>query len=400
MIARAFPALLIGLALAGPVLASDVGYIYGRVEMVGGEKYRGPLRWGTEESFWDDIFNATKAENEHVADVDRRARERIRDRKASGWNLFGASNPNMTHLFAVRFGDLKRLHVRSADGLIAEFRNGEQMRLKGGSNDVGAKITVVDPRAGTRELAWNRIRTIEFLETPEKLEDKLGEPIYGTVRSGSIEYTGRIQWDHDETLTADELDGTSDGGKVSFAFGKIAAIRKHRSGALVRLRSGREVYLRGSNDVNSENRGVVVIAPHIGTVKIGWDDFDEVTFQRAPNSGRSYAGYAEGSDLRGTVVTRNGRHAGRLVFDLDESWDFEMLHGRNGDTEYLIPFREIASIRPQGRLRSEVQLRVGLVIELDESQDVTRKNDGLLVYAGEGRPTYVEWRNVSEVRFR
>ncbi|HET9328043.1 MAG TPA: hypothetical protein VFQ05_14855 [Candidatus Eisenbacteria bacterium] len=390
----------LGLTLAGPALASDVGYIYGRVETESGSKYTGQLRWGTEEAFWDDIFNATKAENENLADLDPRIVDDIKARHWKGWDVFGVGEPELTHLFAIRFGDLKRLEVRRHENVVAEFRNGEELQLKGGSNDVGAKITVIDKRSGKREIPWDKIRTVEFMDTPTALEEKLGEPIYGTVKSGRYDFTGRIQWDNDETLTTDKLDGDSPDGKAHVEFGEIAGIRKHRSGVMVRLRSGDEVYLRGTNDVNSGNRGVVVIVPRLGSVKIGWDDFDEVTFSRAPNSGRSYAEYAKGKPLVGTVVTRDGRLDGQIVFDLDESRDFELLHGTNGVTEYLIPFREIASIRPEGSRRSVVQLRMGLNIELEESQDVTRDNDGLLVFAGGQKPSYVEWRDVTEVRFR
>ncbi len=391
--------LAFGLTLASPVFASDVGYIYGRVETVGGEAYEGQLRWGDEESFWDDIFNATKFENENLAYVDHKDLRRIRSRHWSGWDFLGILEPDLTHLFAIRFGDLKRIEVRGGDDLVAEFRNDEEMRLRGGSNDVGAQITVVDPKLGKRELKWNRIRTIEFRDTPAKLHDKLGEPIYGTVKSGRLDFTGRIQWDHDETLTSDELDGETRDGKVSLEFGDIAAIRKDRRGALVTLKSGSELYLTGTNDVNHENRGVVVVVPGVGTVKIGWDDFDEAKLVPAPTSGRSYAEYARGGDLSGEVVTHDGRCSGRIVFDLDESRDFELLHGTNGDTEYLIPFRDIARIKPQGRRRSEVELRMGLTIELEESQDVTRKNAGLLVFTGEGKPKYVAWQDVTDVRF-
>lgn len=388
------------LVLAGPAFASDVGYIYGRVETETGSKYKGQIRWGTEEAFWDDIFNATKAENENLADLDPQVLDEIRERHWNGWDLLGVGGGELTHLFAIRFGDLKRLEVRRHENVVAEFRNGEEIMLRGGSNDVGAKITVMDPQQGRHEIPWNRIRTVEFLDTPAALEDKLGEPIYGTVKSGRYDFTGRIQWDNDETLTSDKLDGRTSDGKASLEFGDIASIRKHRSGVQVVLESGEELYLTGTNDVNSENRGVVVIVPRLGSVKIGWDDFDAVTFSRAPSSGRSYAEYAKGRPLVGTVMTGNGKWDGQIVFDLDESRDFELLHGKNGVTEYLIPFREIASIKPDGSRRSIVRLRMGLTIELEESQDVTRDNDGLLVFAGGQKPRYIEWRDVDEIRFR
>ena len=169
---------------------------------------------------------------------------------------------------------------------------------------------------------------------------------------------------------------------------------------MVTLKSGTQVFLTGSNDVNHQNRGVVVVVPNLGSVKIGWRDFDELRLSRAPSTGPAYADYAAASDLEGTVVTRSGRHAGRIVFDLDESWDFEMLQGTNGDTEYLIPFREIARIKPSGGLRSTIVLKSGMTVVLQGSQDVTRKNDGLLVYDAAGDPAYVPWRDVTEVVFR
>lgn len=402
--------LALAFTLASPVLASDVGYIHGRVETISGDVYEGQLRWGEEEAFWDDIFNATKAENENLQYIDARDRKRIRSEHSDEWNSWswngflgiGDHDWESTHLFAVRFGDLKRIEVGGGDDdLVVEFRNGDEMQLGGGSNDVGAVITVVDGKRGTREIKWKRIRTIEFTDTPATLSFKLGDPIYGTVKSGRREFTGRIQWDNDETLTTDMLDGdTQDGEDVSLEFGDIESIRKHRSGSLVTLKSGEDLYLRGSNDVNHQNRGVVVVVPGLGTVKIGWDDFDELKLIRAPNTGHSYADYANASDLAGEVMTGNGRLSGRLIFDLDESRDFEMLHGKNGDTEFLIPFRDIARIRPLGKLRSEVELRIGLTIELEESQDVTRKNDGLLVFTGSRKPRYVAWQDVSDVRLK
>ena len=389
-----------GLALSGTAVASDVGYLYGRVETVNGDAYEGELRWGKEESFWDDMFNANKYENENLDYVDPDVLDRRKMRRWDAWGMLsGHPGRDFVHVLAVRFGDLKRIDVRKGEELVAEFRNGEKMKLDGGSNDVGAEITVVDGRHGQRVIPWNRIRTIEFDDTPSRLEDKLGEPIYGTVKSGSYDFTGRIQWDNDESLTTDMLDGSTRDGKMSIPFDEIAAIKKHRQGVLVTLRSGDEHYLTGSNDVNHENRGIVVVVPKIGSVKIGWNDFDEVKFERAPGSGHGYSDFARGRDLQGTVVTRDGRYEGRIVFDLDESFDFELLQGKNGDTEYLIPFRDIARIKPKGGLRADVELRIGLTIELEDGQDVTRKNDGLLVFDGDRDPRYVAWKNVTAIEF-
>lgn len=393
--------LVIGSVLPAAAPASDAGYLYGRVVTVEGEPFEGPLRWGEEEAFWNDVFNANKAGNEHLGLVDDRVLERLRWREP--WKnlggLFGGDDGGFTHLLAVRFGDLARLRVRDRGQLVAEFRNGESLELGDGSNDVGAVVTVLDAKLGRQEIAWKRIRTVEFRETPAKLPKKLGEPLFGTVRSRNLEFTGHIQWDHDECLSVDELDGESGREDVSIAFGDIASIRKQGRGAQVALKSGRTLFLTGSNDVDRGNRGVLVKVWGLGSVKIGWDDFDQVTFQPAPHSGRGYADYGAGRALSGTVTTRDGRLRGRIVYDLDESWDFELLHGRNGDTDYLIPFREIARIQPRGFRRSDVVLRSGLTVELKDHRDVSRQNDGLLVFTGAGKPEYVAWRDVRDIVF-
>lgn len=395
-VAAALAALIV---LATPALASDEGYIYGRVLTSSGESYEGQIRWGTEESFWDDMFNADKASNDNLDYVSRHDLSHVRSRHWGG-NLFGIGDTDLTHLLAVRFGDLKRIEVRGSERAIAEFRNGEEMELHGGSNDIGARITVVDARRGKQDIRWSRIRSIEFKDTPSRLEDKLGEPLYGTVRAGRYDYTGRIQWDSDECLSIDTLDGDTPDGRAHVAFSDIASIRKYRAGSLVRLKSGEEVYLTGTNDVNHENRGVVVIVDGMGSAKIGWNDFESVTFQRAPDSGPSYADFGKGRHLAGRVQARDGRHDGRIIFDLDEASDFELLQGNNGATEFLIPFRDIARIRPDGPGGATVDLRMGMSVQLDDSQDVTRKNDGLLVFENDREPTYIDWRDVREVVFQ
>jgi hypothetical protein len=152
--------------------------------------------------------------------------------------------------------------------------------------------------------------------------------------------------------------------------------------------------------VNRENRGIVVVEPGIGSVKIGWDDFDEVAFVPAPTSGDPYSEYAGGRDLEGTVVTRDKRYDGRIVYDLDESRDSELLNGTTGATEYLIPFRNVARIKPRGGLGADVELRIGATFALEKDEDVTRRNEGVLVFSGDRKPTYIPWQDVTEVVFR
>jgi hypothetical protein len=385
-------------ALAMPAAASDTGYIYGRITTVDGDTYTGQLRWGTEETYWDDIFNSTKVDNENIDYLDDDDIDDLRDRNNSGWSWFGGrSSGNFTHLFAVRFGDLKAIQMDGGDDVIVTFRGGKKIELEGGSNDIGARITVLDPELGAMKIKWKRIEQVEFMDTPETLDPKLGDPLYGTVVSDAGTFTGRVQWDHQECLSTDILDGESEDGDMNIEFGNIASIEKHRRGSMVTLRSGRELYLKGTNDVDDDNRGVIIKGQN-GKVKVAWDDFESVSFDEPKGSGPSYSDFTPAKDITGVITTDDGETiSGRIVYDLDEALDAELLHGRMGDTEFLIPFREIVSITPKGRKRAMVELRNGQTIELEESQDVSRKNDGMLVFSNGDDPVYVAWRDVDQI---
>jgi len=38
----------------------DQGSIYGKITLTDGSTLQGPIRWGTEETFWHDLFNSSK----------------------------------------------------------------------------------------------------------------------------------------------------------------------------------------------------------------------------------------------------------------------------------------------------------------------------------------------------
>ena len=57
--------LLLSLPLAAHIVTAQEdtqGFIYGTVVTESGTEYQGFLRWGTQEAFWDDLFNSSKVE--------------------------------------------------------------------------------------------------------------------------------------------------------------------------------------------------------------------------------------------------------------------------------------------------------------------------------------------------
>ena len=391
------------LTLALPAIASDVAYLYGTVTTVDKDRYTGEIRWGTEEAFWDDIFNTTKIENPNIDYLDEDQLDDLEDDRRSWWSRTFVSYEDWdgpVHVFQVRFGDIRSIEILGDEEILVEFKDGSTQEFEGGSNDVGARITVVDPELGVVRLDWDRVRRVDFSATPKKLDEKLGDPLYGVVETRHGEFSGSIQWDHDEGLTTDILDGRSRDGKLEIEFGDIESIEREGNGSLVVLKSGRELELRDSNDVDDDNRGIVVKDPEIGKVKVAWDDFDRITFTSKPiTSPAGYESYGTPREIRGRVETKDGDYRGTIVYDLDEAWDYELLNGHMDDTEFQIPFRLIARIEPQGRKRAVVELRNGTRLELEDSQDVTRRNTGILVFASRDEPDYIEWKEIEVVVF-
>ena len=195
------------------VATSDVGFLYGRVTTVDGTTYTGEIRWGKEETFWDDIFNSSKKDNPNIDYLDDDEVDEVRrhGRDKHWWeHIVVVKNWHFTHSFSVRFGDIKSIEIHRSDKVKVTFKNGMSMDFEGGSNDIGAKITVLDEETGLIQLKWKRVETVEFLPTPSTLDPKLGEPLYGTVETRRGNYQGLIQWDHEECLTSDILDGDTE----------------------------------------------------------------------------------------------------------------------------------------------------------------------------------------------
>lgn len=406
------------LKLTGTVLASflfiaaeaqDEGFIYGRVTTEDGDTYEGPLRWGKEEVYWTDMFNASKKENKNLDYLTNREIDELEDRYNNrNDNLISRfvniswdddNDGRFVHEFSTEFGNLKSLRIRSNNRVEVELKNGDYIQVDGsGYNDVGAKITILDKELGNVRLSWSNLDRIDFLPTPSKLDEKFGAPLYGTVVCDLGEFTGFIQWDHDERVGTDILDGEEDGDDYEIAFDKIESIeRDGYSSSLVRLKSGRTLDLRGTNDVDDDNKGIIVTVKGLGRVDIDWDEFDKVTFKSAPGSGPSYHSFSSPEKITGTVEVDNGdTYTGEIIYDLDEEYTFELLNGEDDDVKFIIPFRNIKEITPRGSYAANIVLRDGSKITLEDGQDVSDKNLGILIKT-KGDRIYVPWDRVDKI---
>ncbi len=398
---------------AHPAAEIYQGFLYGRITTVDGAIYEGRLRWGSEgdqEAFWGDYFNGSKHENPWLAQVppERLPKER-RPIEIFGVEIAHRERPiDGVRLFMVRFGEIARIEARG-DQVRVTLKSGTVFdldRLEASDFDDGVRVW--DGRRGVIDLDSLRIRTIELLPTPPP--GAAPDRLHGTVRTRQGDFTGFVQWDREECVGSDELDGHTADEKLSLRFDTIRSIaRRSRDSSLVTLLDGREIVLSGTAEVGHGNRGIYVDDRRYGRVLISWDAFERLDFSPG-GSGPAYGNFPPGHPLTGSVTTRAGRRlAGRLVYDLDESETTETLDAPSQGVDYTIPFGLIASIGPPGReergaQRARVTLRLilhgGEELQLERTGDLGEGNAGLLIFVdGRQRPEYVPWTDVEQVDF-
>lgn len=384
--------------------------LYGTVTTKDGKSRTGPLRWDGEEILWTDQFNAEKTHNEFVGQLtaddieylETRGPSRIR-RLGDLVDLFSRQNRfsdfRQPHAFVCRFGDIARLAPRGEDGVLLELRNGDTLLLADNSNDLGpgTNLQIFESGSGIAKVRWRDVSSINFVAAPADAPMPWGVPLFGVLESGAGVLRGYIQWDHDERVTGDVLDGQLDGEDVSIEFGDISAIEKSAAGSKVTLRTGETLTITGSNDVNDENRGIYVELTGGARVDVPWREFRRIEFARPPEPSPDYADFANPARLAGTVFMRDEqRLTGQFAFDLDESWDFEMLDGRLGRLGYAVPFRFISRIAVADPDSVRVNLTDGTQLLLSHEQDVSERNDGLLVSDKDGA-RYIRWLDIAAI---
>lgn len=386
-------------------------YLYGSITTVDGDVYKGAIRWNDEEVFLSDIFNAEKEENpylKYLPESKRRANLK-RNHKKRSWDRFDAiinderRNVRSTYdrKFQCRFGDIKSISVTGSESVSLELKDAKYINLSGGSNDVGTKVWILDQELGLLKIDWERIDIVNFERPTTDNVEIFGEPIYGKLTTTKGEFTGYIQWDHDERLVGDKLDGRGRDGDLSIPFDKIKTIEKTEYGSRISLHSQRQFELTGKNDVNKYNRGIIVSIPNVGRINFPWSQF--LSLELLPLSKTNSDCLSEfrvSERLLGTVVTKRGKsYKGVIVYDLDEAMDSEILNGLNDKLEFSVPFRNIRSIKPMAYNYCLVELKNGMKLYLGDKTDVSNKNAGIIVFVKDDEYQNFKWEDVERIDF-
>lgn len=413
LIAGVFVGLLI---LANQAKAQNDGiFIYGEIHTIDGDKYEGPIRWAGGETgaevYWVEMFNAVKTSNDFTKFLSKSEQENLPKPTGTSWlgldisslNIWEDRYSRINHQFDTQFGDIKSIEPSGKQKAKITLKNGVILEVDGsGHEDVGQSVRLYDQELGQITIKWSRIDRVDFKQGPATLNSKFGNAIYGTVRTGRKgTFTGLIQWDVDERFLEDAIDGKDRNGDKKIPFKSIKTIKKERGGSSIVLHSGREFNLRGTNDVNEENRGIVVFDPEIGKVTIPWKDFVELEILGEPKNIPTYNDFEISQGLTATVKTIDGdEHRGLIAYDLDEGWEFEVLDGQDDNVVYEVPFRNIKSIIPKNYNYSTVALKNGERLLLGDARDVSEDNAGVLIFTSDSStPVYVRWSKIDEIIF-
>ncbi|HYG65647.1 MAG TPA: hypothetical protein VEL74_23895, partial [Thermoanaerobaculia bacterium] len=237
-------------------------FLYGRVTAVGGATYEGRLRWGEgggQEAFWGDYFNGSKEENPWAAHVplERLPKER-HPIEIFGIELVQRERPiDLGRLFMARFGDITRVEG-SVSGVRVTLKSGTVFDLnRNAASDLDDGVRVWDATRGVIDLDSRLIKTIELLPAPRS--GAAPSRLHGTVRTRQGDFTGFVQWDREEGVGSDELNGFTGDSELSLRFATIRSItRRSGESSLVTLLDGREVVLSGTSEAGDGNRGIYV----------------------------------------------------------------------------------------------------------------------------------------------
>lgn len=378
-------------------------FIYGRIVTTDGDVYEGRLRWGgDEEAYWDEHFNGAREENPWTEHVSPELLKLSRPVEIFGFQIGTRQQAlNLNRPFMARFGDIARIDTKRSTFTVT-LKSGTVHTLnRFAADDLADGIRVWDATRGVLDMDEWAIRSIEFLPTPT-----LGDTpdrLHGTVHTSGGSFTGFIQWNREEGVATDELNGRAAAGDLALPFHSIDSIsRDAMGGSVVSLLDGRQVTLSGTAETGEGNRGAYVNDARFGRVLVSWTALERANFSPG-GSGPSFEEFPPGVALSGTVTTCGGRRlTGRLVYDLDESETTETLDASREGVDYSIPFGLLSAIQPDNCGNSNgpalVHFRDGHELSLERQGDLGDNHAGMLIFEnGSDAPVYVSWREVDRV---
>lgn len=235
----------------GSDAAPDRQRLYGTVETEVGD-FTGYVVWDKDESLGQDVLDGAESGHSHK----------------------------------IPFRDIKSIERVNGRRSRVTLDSGDVLELSG-TNDVNRDnrgIDVTVPGLGMVTVRWDEFRKVIFEPTeasPTYGDFDGGRRLAGSVTTRDGEtYDGEITWDHDEHYSWESLDGDIHHVEFEVQFENISRIEPVSGvAAKVVLRDGLELELRGSNDVDRNNQGILVRTADGNEVDVKWGQLRAVSFR-------------------------------------------------------------------------------------------------------------------------
>jgi hypothetical protein len=390
------------------VHAQEASYIYADVVLKNKTTVTGVIRWSSGQIFWTDVLQVSKTDPLALKYLKKYQLDKLpgsRDNTDGiNWefmNLWKDKLPQRRQETLCRFGDMVSIHVTGAQNAQIFYKSGTKIRVSGGPGigDLGKDILVYSTKA--QKVAWKDISRINFRETGESNLPWKGKPLYGTVYTVNGPVSGLIKWDKSTFAASAAIYGKSADRMIGVSFNQIKRISKKDQGAVITLHSGKQVFLKSTRDVSNSNRGIIVADPENGQVVVPWSAFKSVIFHQQQGQPVTYNSFVKPRRIYAQAFGSENRILkGNCTFDMDEEWNFEMLEGTSNRIYYKIPFSHISAITPQNEKQSTVILKDQRSLTLNNENDVSALNWGLIIWLKNSKYQYLPWEEVNKVQFR
>lgn len=359
--------------------------IFGKITTVDNQEFKGYIQWGNN-NYWIDFFEGQKTRNPYSSYF-----------KPGSGVVFRYNNRTytqpQTHNFCCRFGNLEQIHPTGDREARIQLKNRQEIILrKGNTNDIGTGILITTENEKI-QVKWEHISEITFMQADIKDNFPLN-PVYGSVKSSQGIYKGLITWNYNQKRSPEKNDN------INIFLNKMAKIiRPQKSFQLLAQERQSSTPFYTNSNILEPLGSILVNMPNTGRAIVPPAQFNELTVIPASELKLlTYDDFSQAGLLKGEVITQNNQTiSGTLAYDLDESWNFEVLDGKNNNITYCIPLQYIQSIEPKNYKYSFITLKNGSKLSLGESCDVNQENNGVLVLRENQTPVYIIWSEVKTI---
>lgn len=370
--------------------------IFGEISTVENKVYKGFITWNRNKNYWIDFFEASKIKNLYSSYF-----------KRSNGVVFRADNRTFatppTHNFCCRFGNIKCIRPTDENEVVLQLKNGDRLTLvKGYSSDINTQLQITTPTE-TISLKWDHISEIHFMGAGVEAIAPETNQVAAKMKSSQGIYKGIIYWNYRQRQSQEKINQINALlSKVKKLYACKGKNGNHTFGPASSVSPSDGPVRAQVNALLQPMESVMINMPNIGSVCVPWTQFEELTIVPVSELNLlSYDDFPSPQAIKGEVVTRSGQtFAGNLAYDLDESYDFEVLDGKNNTISYRIPFRYIRSIEPKNYKYSFITLRNNSQLSLGETCDVNQDNNGIIIFRADQNPVYIQWSEIKEINLK